>query len=563
MGADGVDAEIETNTKIRDMNDLVMLHGLGDMGALYRRASRKTGSGAGQATGRRGRSRRSAYAPSPVKQGFETKISTGLPIYYSEPVRYSEPVVITPPLPSPAQVKKFFNPTMALDGLSAADPVQIALENYTNAIRLQHPALNAHPAFVRALVGYGLEKGLVQKYGVRFIEKVPIDALKNFVVGYAVELGKVFQAESEGLDGLGFLPAIAPAAAAIASIGGSVGGIFGSVGGAIGGAAGSVWGAIKGIFGGGGNSMSDRDKVQDYYGGVQVFFKSDFDSARDTYGGKTFEAKEGLNNFVGGWDAVISGYAVERDNVVFIRVFDDYNAQGQSADLRPNRNSDGGNITKGQGGLPEGWNDRIKSAIVLIDPKGSFLKKPFSDKTTTYVPSGWDDNAYLYANDDVALAVANGLYPSGFYHYLLYGMKDGRPISPTAVAPVTVRSGVATVAAPPVVASSPVTASQYAPTTQPVNPIAAINNLIAATGNVGASVQQAIRQVQTSINSPTGGKPTTGQTQGGDGIPVVAYGGEIEVTAERPRPMTAGFDSQTLLYAGLAAAGLFLITQKK
>lgn len=42
----------------------------------------------------------------------------------------------------------------------------------------------------------------------------------------------------------------------------------------------------------------------------------------------------------------------------------------------------------------------------------------------------FDEGAYLRANPDVAAAVADGQFPSGYDHFVVFGRKEGRPLAP-------------------------------------------------------------------------------------------------------------------------------------
>jgi hypothetical protein len=54
-----------------------------------------------------------------------------------------------------------------------------------------------------------------------------------------------------------------------------------------------------------------------------------------------------------------------------------------------------------------------------MEPDGSLVPPPV-------VPT-FDEAAYLQANPDVAQAVQDGHFPSGWDHYLRYGFREQRP----------------------------------------------------------------------------------------------------------------------------------------
>lgn len=57
-------------------------------------------------------------------------------------------------------------------------------------------------------------------------------------------------------------------------------------------------------------------------------------------------------------------------------------------------------------------------------------------------PADWQERAYLTANPDVADAVRNGLFESGYEHYRMAGQREGRSgglPAPRAVAEIPAR----------------------------------------------------------------------------------------------------------------------------
>lgn len=47
----------------------------------------------------------------------------------------------------------------------------------------------------------------------------------------------------------------------------------------------------------------------------------------------------------------------------------------------------------------------------------------------TKIPEGWNEEAYLAKNPDVAKAVDQGIMPSGLWHYMKYGKNEGRTLA--------------------------------------------------------------------------------------------------------------------------------------
>ena len=45
------------------------------------------------------------------------------------------------------------------------------------------------------------------------------------------------------------------------------------------------------------------------------------------------------------------------------------------------------------------------------------------------IPEGWNEEAYLAKNPDVAKAVDKGIMPSGLWHYMTYGKNEGRTLA--------------------------------------------------------------------------------------------------------------------------------------
>lgn len=80
----------------------------------------------------------------------------------------------------------------------------------------------------------------------------------------------------------------------------------------------------------------------------------------------------------------------------------------------------------------------------------SWLRSPETGERPELPPPGWREMVYLARNPDVAAAVRDGAYASGYEHYRRYGRDEGRPGGPgTIPAPQPVQ----TAASPP--ASTP------------------------------------------------------------------------------------------------------------
>jgi hypothetical protein len=58
----------------------------------------------------------------------------------------------------------------------------------------------------------------------------------------------------------------------------------------------------------------------------------------------------------------------------------------------------------------------------------SWLPRPEKPSFTIGLtpPADWQERAYLAANPDVADAVRNGLFESGYEHYRMAGLREGR-----------------------------------------------------------------------------------------------------------------------------------------
>lgn len=66
----------------------------------------------------------------------------------------------------------------------------------------------------------------------------------------------------------------------------------------------------------------------------------------------------------------------------------------------------------------EGWTRRTHKDIRTLNKKKG-LPPP---------PADWDEAAYLRKHPDVKKAVDIGAMPSGYWHYMKYGKKEGRPL---------------------------------------------------------------------------------------------------------------------------------------
>lgn len=66
--------------------------------------------------------------------------------------------------------------------------------------------------------------------------------------------------------------------------------------------------------------------------------------------------------------------------------------------------------------------------FVVEHPDGLFPFKiiPPTPTTNDLLAAEFDEDFYLHQNPDIALAITEGHFPSGFAHYLLHGRMEGR-----------------------------------------------------------------------------------------------------------------------------------------
>jgi hypothetical protein len=66
------------------------------------------------------------------------------------------------------------------------------------------------------------------------------------------------------------------------------------------------------------------------------------------------------------------------------------------------------------------------------------VKSAIDKRVTISPPEDFDEGLYLKLNKDVAHAVQSGVMSSGFFHFVRYGAKEGRPRPNKKASPVAV-----------------------------------------------------------------------------------------------------------------------------
>ncbi len=71
-------------------------------------------------------------------------------------------------------------------------------------------------------------------------------------------------------------------------------------------------------------------------------------------------------------------------------------------------------------------NPWLRKAGMTLSKVWAFMNRIPNRRPGLSPPAGWDDEAYLKASEDVRLAVAAGLFPSGYAHYCRHGHAEAR-----------------------------------------------------------------------------------------------------------------------------------------